>query len=255
MSHSISDGAKESGAAGRRSLFTSSRFLYSNCLSVAVGALRGDSSFSLTLEICMNDWREKPTFCCDVAATTGGWKTTRSRAVSVRLYSSSRRSKEMDAHLYRLYWCYLIAGQQQLSWCALPVARTTQQVSLLLLGFYFYFYVCNNLKVFFFLVHIFVYLSQYFKWYIIYFSMIFLNEGIVVLNSIPFTRVFDVSFRCVAVDFNEELWRRGEKKLCKKRRGARGRWTFTSYRPLGAFFSVRWLQLIGLTTEHICFFI
>lgn len=42
--------------------------------------------------------------------------------------------------------------------------------------------------------------------------MIFLNEGIVVLNSIPFTRVFDVSFCCVAVDFNEELWRRGEKK-------------------------------------------
>lgn len=57
-----------------------------------------------------------------------------------------------------------------------------------------------------------MYLSQYFKWYIIYFSMIFLNEGIVVLNSIPFTRVFDVSFRCVAVDFDEELWRRGEKK-------------------------------------------
>lgn len=104
--------------------------------SDGVGALRGDTSFSLTLEICMNDWCEKPTFCCDVAATTGGRKTTRSRAVSVRLYSSSHRSKEMDAHLYRLYWCYLIAGQQQLSWCALPVARTTQQVSLLLLGFY-----------------------------------------------------------------------------------------------------------------------
>lgn len=52
--------------------------------------------------------------------------------------------------------------------------------------------------------------------------MIFLNEGIVVLNSIPFTRVFDVSFRCVAVDFNEELWRRGEKKSYAKNGAVRG---------------------------------
>lgn len=37
---------------------------------------------------------EKPTFCCDVAATTDGLKKISSHTVSVGLYSSSQCSKE-----------------------------------------------------------------------------------------------------------------------------------------------------------------
>lgn len=102
----------------------------------------------------------------------------------------------------------------------------------------------------------FVYLSQYFKWYIIYFSMIFLNEGIVVLNSIPFTCLsMSVSAALLLVLMKNSAVAGKKKSYAKSRRSVRGRWTFTNYRPLGAFLSVHLLQLIGLTTEHICFFI
>lgn len=71
--------------------------------------------------------------------------------------------------------CYVIAGQQPV-----PVATTTRHTHFLYCS-----YVRNNLI---FSVHIFV---LYFKWYLIYFSII--SEGILVGNGIPFRCFHGVS--------------------------------------------------------------
>lgn len=92
MSHSISDGAV--------GLFFTIVFIFLifKLPSDIVGAMQGDTYF---LQHYKYAWMiyckgrcETPTFCCDVAATTGGFKKIYSHMVLVWLYSSSHHSKE-----------------------------------------------------------------------------------------------------------------------------------------------------------------